>query len=377
MIKFPSGERPRVVSRALVGTSLRGASVPAAVVDELAFGSTRFGAGGAAGFSAQGAMLSLLQELPDGAPSFLVQPNEVCVAGGLHLDLSKDFLADLPPDGGLVRIGEEILAYESVDASSGTFVVAPGGRGLLGTVVQHHGPGEAVAPLDRQDVAVLTAGMDTSDSVLAVSSTRGFPSRGTVLVGGELMHYTRQRGGGLEMPRLSEEPGAMDGQGPGMFRGRYGSEVQGHVAGEPVILFPFRYWDRWADRADAPELAYQGFSMHEPAAFWRGVFWDAEQPGGGGASIEVLQRTDASVPWDADPDDTDGLTLHTLGLVEGLPNAIGRQSDRAEWRAFVRYAPNAFDALSGLSHGWKETPHLRSFGVTFLAPYMTLRRIDE
>ncbi len=378
LVKFPSGERPRVVTRAVVGASLRGGSVPAAVADELVFGSTPFGDGGSAGASAQGAALTLLQQLPDGETTLRVQPNEVRVAAGRHVDFSKDFLADLPQDGGLLRIGEEILAYESIDATSGTITIPVGGRGLLGTVVQHHGPGDLAIPLDRQDVAILTAGVDTSDSVLPVSTLRGFPPNGgTVLVGDEVMHYTRVREGALEMPRLSEEPGAMDGRGPGAFRGRYGSAVQGHASGQPVVLLPFRYWDRWTDRADGPELAYQGFALNEPAAFWRGVFWEDQAPPAGGASLEVLCRTDPSVPWDADPERTDGLDLFTLGLDEGRPNGLGRQSDLAEFRVFVRYAPGAFDSLTGLNHGWKQTPRLRTFGATFLAPYTTLRRVDE
>ena len=46
-----------------------------------------------------------------------------------------------------------------------------------------------------------------------------------------------------------------DGRGSGLFRGRYGTLPQTHGGGAPVILFPFRYWDRWAHQADAPELA--------------------------------------------------------------------------------------------------------------------------
>ena len=154
-------------------------------------------------------------------------------------------------------------------------------------------------------------------------------------------------------------------------------KLAAHAAGDPVILFPFRYWDRWADRADAPELAYFRLALRQPAAFWRTVFWDEEQPSSGGCAIEVLQRTDPAVPWDADPESTPQLKLLVRGMHKEEANPIGVQRDSAEWRAFVRYAPHAFDASTGLSHAWKQTPRLRLFGVEYLAPYISLRGVDR
>ena len=98
-----------------------------------------------------------------------------------------------------------------------------------------------------------------------------------------------------------------------------------------------------------------------------------------GTKIEVLQRLNPLMPWDAEPlpDLGQDLSLVEEGLVEGAMRAIGVQRDAVEWRAYVRYAPNAFDYTSGLSHAWKRTPRLTQFGVDYLGPGLTLRRVDE
>jgi hypothetical protein len=169
----------------------------------------------------------------------------------------------------------------------------------------------------------------------------------------------------------------MDEEGDGIFRGRFGTAPTTHLAGEPVLLFPFRYWDRWADRADCPEISYFGLELDQPSAWWQSVYWESEASGFDGATVGVLQRTDPDVPWDADPDEHPGLTLMWEGSQDGDEVPIGVQSDRIEWRTFVRYNPGAFDLETGISHGWKETPRLRRLGVSFLAPTQVLRSFDR
>ena len=41
------------------------------------------------------------------------------------------------------------------------------------------------------------------------------------------------------------------------------------------------------------------------------------------------------------------------------------------------YAKGAFDAKTGLSHGWRQTPRLRHLGVTSYAPSLTLRSVER
>ncbi|MBK7875689.1 MAG: hypothetical protein IPJ77_08050 [Planctomycetes bacterium] len=167
----------------------------------------------------------------------------------------------------------------------------------------------------------------------------------------------------------------MDAQAEGLFRGRFGTTPAAHSAGEAVILFPFRYWDRWAQRADASELAYFGLSLAQPSAFWTGCFFEKEDADA--AQIGVLQRTDPDAPWDADPERDARIALFWSGDEKGKPHGIGKQSDRVDWRIFVQYAKGAFDLKTGMPHGWRQTPRLKLFGVTSYAPSLTLRSVER
>jgi len=374
---FPSGERPRIAVSTAVGGVFNGgaAGVPAAVVDEIAFGNARFAEGTSNREASAGGQLVVAVACSATDNQITVVPNAVRLPGRLAVR-ALPFLQDCPEDAGLLRIGGEILAYDNRDTGSGVFTIAAFGRGLLGTEPTPHAVGEPVTLLEHIVVSALATGVGAGDAQLPIKDPDAFPQEGTVLIGQELLHYTALRESGLWMPARSTEPGTMDGRGDGLFRGRYGTQASGHSAGEVVIVFPFRYWDRWAERADAPELHYFGFSIDQPAAFWRSIFWTAEDASGA-ARVGVLQRTDPTVAWDADPDDTPGLELYWSGTREGDALPVGEQSDLIEWRVLVEYRQNAFDALTGRQHGWKETPRLRQLGAFFLAPSMTLRSIDR
>ncbi|MCK6447994.1 MAG: hypothetical protein L6Q99_16495 [Planctomycetes bacterium] len=377
LVLHPSGERPREVQTVVVGGSSRGGLVPSATVDELAFGSTRFGEGTTQGNALFGANAVVTRAFGDGDLAFQLAPKTLRAARGFWADPTVTFLDQLPKDCGLLKLGSEILAYDQYDSVTGEIQVAPNGRGLLGTRPQPHEAGETAMFLAAWQVSQLSSNVGAADAALALEDTAEFPREGTVLVGDELLHYTRLEGPGLGMPRGSREPGKQDGKGGALFRGRFGTAPAAHQFGEPVVLYPFRYWDRWAERADAPELSYFGFVIEQPAAFWRSLFWRAENTTSSGVELGVLQRADAAVPWDADPENTPGLALHWKGLIEEKPVPIAEQSDRIEWRAFVRYSSGAYDPLSGLAHGWKQTPRLRVFGANFLAPNLVLRKVDR
>ena len=78
-----------------------------------------------------------------------------------------------------------------------------------------------------------------------------------------------------------------------------------------------------------------------------------------------------------DPELEDGLSVDFAGRLDAGGNAIGVQSSRVDWRAFVRYEPGAFDPLLGLSHGWKTTPRLTLFGAEMIGPSAILWRQDR
>lgn len=379
VLKHPCGERPREVDRVFVGSNVRGAEVASSVVDELVFSATNFG--GSVGRAQQAGQLLLIQDLATGPQSVNVAANILLLANGEHGTGSVNPLSALPARPGLARVGDEIVCYESVDASTSSFNISAGGRGLLGTIETSHEVGATLTLLDSLVVSTLVANVSADDSTLPLRSTDGFPPQGTVLIDGELIHYTRIIGGALEMPRRSSEPGKRDAKAGGIFRGRFGTDPAGHNTSAPVILFPFRYWDRWSDRADAPEMGYFGLCVDQPSAFFKSAFFIQEEPSAGSARIEVLQRLVRRgrpvPPWDGDPLTTPGLSRLTLGAEREQGSPINDQADLIEWRAHVRYIPGAFDAINGLSHGWKQTPRLRVFGVEYLAPSAVLRRVGE
>jgi hypothetical protein len=377
LVMYPSGERPREIQRAVIGGSLRGGLVPSATVDEFVFGSTQVGGGTTQGNALVGASLVPSRALDEASLDLRVAPKAVRSARGVWYDPNAQFLEQLPKDCGLLRLGDEIVAYDHYDAVTGDVQLAPDGRGLLGTRPQPHEIGETAMFLDAWPVTQLDAQVRESDATLPLEDLAEFPPEGTALIGAELVHYTRFDGRGLGMPRASRDPGKLDQKGGPLFRGRYGTVAAGHAYGVPVIAYPFRYWDRWCERADAPELSYFAFAADQPAAFWRDVFWRAENPVSSGVELGVVQRTRAEVPWDSDPENTPGLAVLWKGSQEEKPIPIGVQSDRIEWRVFVKYSTGAYDPVAGLAHGWKETPRLRALGAEYLAPNLVLRKVDR
>ncbi len=381
LVLFPSGERPRAVDYMALGqgySSRAAGSVPSAVIDEVCFQDERLAMNTPLvdGESMRGARLMLASGIDEAGDELFLQPRTVRLALGPY-GASKYFLEDLPADAGLLRIGDEILCYEARNPETGLVSIASGGRGLLGTRPGPHEIGEPVHWIEGRRVTVLGGSLAADGGTIQVSDLTGFPLEGTVLIDRELIHYTWHRENALEMPRASGEPGAMDRDGPGIFRGRYGTEPAEHGVGAPVILFPFRYWDRWTEHADGPELAYLGLQAEQKAAWWRSVFWSWEEAAVGGSRLGVLQRSDEGTPWDADPELVPGLDLQWQGVVNDEPLRVASQADRLEWRVFVDYLPGAYDPDTGLSHGWKATPRFSRLGVFFIGPSLVLRSLDR
>lgn len=383
LVKYPSGELPRAVESIAIGGPFGNSAgiVPDAVVDELEFGATLFGDNLSTGESGRGAALLLGVEIGSGGGTIEIQNGTLRDARGFFSTSKVSPLSGIPEGGGLLRIGEEIIAYQNADQGGTSIVIAPGGRGMLGTEEQPHRVGESIYFLSHLRATTVLGPTGPADAELALADLHGLPQRGTLLVGQELLHYTRsdaRRGAGIVgMPRASEEPGEEDGEGGALFRGRFGTAASSHVVGTPAVLFPTRYWDRWADAADAPELAYFGFAAGQENAYWTGAFFEESEAQHAGAQLGMLVRASPEVPWDADPDNTDGLWLFDGATDESTRLSLGAQSDLLEWRVFVRYEPGAFDFVSGLSHGWKTSPELRFTGAEFVAPRVTLYREDR
>ena len=382
LVKFPSGELPRLVAQAAIGAGAGGLvdfGVPNCTVDEIEFSeSLAFsGLNGASPPShTAGAPMLLAANVGATDVSITVFPDLVRAADGT-ISNSGPIIGQWPADGGLLRIGEEILAYRGY--AGGRIDLAAGGRGLFGTRPQPHQITEPVYWLESWRATTLSAAVGPGDGILPLTSAEGFPREGTVLVGAELIHYTRIVAGGLAMPLTAGDPEELDdeGVGTGAFRGRYGTAPSSHPPGAAVIVFPARYWDRYAAQFDGPELAYFEFGMDQPGAWWKGLTWDAQEPSAGGAEVIVLQNVGTGVPWDGDPEDDPALTLFEDGTLNDDFIPLGMQADRVRWRVFARYAPGSFDPQFGLSHGWKETPRFIRLAATYEARNRVLRSVNR
>lgn len=378
IVKFPSGERPRIVANAsLGGPAIPGApgTIPSATIDEVAFGNPLFGSA-ELGEGGIGGQLVLERPFLDGELVMEIFENTLRTPVG-NVIVEGDLLSSLPEGGGLLRVGKELVVFEGYEIESDLIQVPEAGRGVLGTQVDGHAIGEGVSLVEGIRATTLTQGVGAGDAILPVNSTLGFPARGTVLVGQELIHYDWIYGDVLAMPERSRVAGANDGEGAGLWRGRFGTDTLAHPAGTPVILFPTRYWDRWADRAEAPEMHFLQLGLDAPSAYWRRLFFEVEESALAGPRLGVLQRTDPDLPWDATPDERPELKVIWDADTSSDGVAIERQSDAIDWRVFVRYEPGSFDALTGTRSGWKAAPRLKLLGAEYLSPWMLLEQVQR
>ncbi|MCA8942037.1 MAG: hypothetical protein KDB80_05700 [Planctomycetes bacterium] len=352
-VKFPSGELPAAdVQSAVVGQSGHQELAPMrGIVDEVAlvarrvtpvFLDTSFDAT-ANEFYVRGGFTPT----PIG-PLFGASPRQA-VAG-----------LDLPREGGLLWVDGEILAYQLFDPTSNRFDVATNGRGLLGTTPTAHDSGTLVYFVDQIPTEVLSAGVNNTGYELLVNRLGALPADGgTVLLGTELLHYAWTEGvGTLAMPAWTDPAG--DGRPEGLLRGRYGTTPVAGATGEAVIWFPFRYWDRFHERADDPAMAYAQYTS-DPGLSWFDRFGWIEEGNSELVDLQCYVRVDHRGRFDADPEETPGLFRFRKGEHQGGLNRIGMLGSAIELRFCVEYKPGAFDGQTFLAQDWKYAPILREF----------------
>ncbi len=284
--------------------------------------------------------------------------------------------------GGLLQVGEEILAYREV-TGNGEVQLAANGRGLLGTKATAHGMWETVTPLTRPGATVLSMDVDAGSPLLPVARADRLPlDRGLVLVDKELVHYVYSRRSlSLEMPprRAGRDRSSGNGAGAderfrpgdGIFRGRFGTVPAAHPAGTAVIEFPFRYWDTYAERADAPEMHHLDLHLESPRAVFETVTWEEETPLAL-VDLQLLARVDARAPWWEKPSPSKGLFLFDAPTRKNEARRIGMQGNVLDLRFFTVYKPGAFDPVNFLARAWKTAPTLKSVKVVYEAPTLVL-----
>jgi hypothetical protein len=355
VVKFPSGELPAAYCENVhIGSGVGNESPMRGFIDEVDV------------VQHESADLVVDEAFNASAKVFRVNPGMTYTSIG-PVFYQNDLSANYPAGGGLLWIDGELMAYQS--RKDGEFTLATNGRGLLNTEARDHDRGARVHFLSHRPAAILNGGVGTRDAVLPVQSLASMPRSGTVLLGRELLHYawSRQVGdsGTLEMPQWY--PPGDDGtssSGRGLFRGRFGTAPMGASSGEVVISWPFRYWDRYAEFSDDPELAYFQFTTTEAPSFYRSLTWREETQD---ALVDVicLARTDSKAPWTADPAATAGLWQFTRNAGNDEPSVLDAQASRLEVRFAVVYKPGVVDLITGKAHAWKTSARVDKVRVQY------------
>ena len=356
MVKFPSGELPAAYCENVpVGGGVNNSAPISGFVDEIDV-TTHALAG-----------LVVEEAFNAQAQTFRVHQHMTYDAAGPRW-WRNNITASHPRSGGLLMIDGEIVAYR--DYQNGEFTVANNGRGMLDTEARDHDRGAHVLFLTNRPAAILSSAVAGRDETLSLQALGALPDRnGTVLLGHELLHYTWVRVQGdqvsLEMPRWY--PSGQRGStslARGLYRGRYGTAPASASTGEAVVQFPFRYWDRYAELSDDPELGYFQVTSTAAPSHFRSLTW-REETREGTVDVVCLVRTDSRAPWDADPDTTPGLWMFTRNGDDENPRILDAHASRLEVRFATKYLSGAFDFVTMTAHGWKTAARVSKVTVEY------------
>ena len=188
----------------------------------------------------------------------------------------------------------------------------------------------------------------------------------TVLMNRELLHYTWTAGNQLmEMPTW-RDPESDDQQATqGLFRGRFGTAPASASAGDALVWYPIRYWDRFHERAEDPEMHHVQVTLNQNSVFYASLEWEEEIPDAQFIDVHCYVRVDGLAAFSADPDKERMLFRFKDAKVNEKPNYIGRQGSVLEARFITEYKPGAFEAETFLQHAWKLAPVVRRCTISY------------
>jgi hypothetical protein len=306
-------------------------------------------------------------------------------ANGLPIDANT-----FPPDGGVLKIDEELILYQQFDATSGKFTGCK--RGAFGTTANPHDYEAFVSAVWAFPCSQLMTGIDTTSGSYELKDASDFPDDGYFRVGlsSEVIGYTDWNvNNNLTGPLGRIDPTAKQYQttdtskkvGGAIFRGRFGTIPAAANQGDLVIAMPFRVYDRYAEHADDPEQSYLELSWTKHGAIWKRITWDADPI----KFVEVvaLVRFSGGPAWDADkiihvgqePIPTEDRRKWLYQIVDPkAENLLNVEADRVEVRIGIRYDKGAFDPYGTAiaPDYWKESPQIRKMVVEYVAPPQVL-----
>jgi hypothetical protein len=357
IVKFPSGELPAAFcAEPSIGAGVGGDQPIQGIVDEVEV-------------IAHIAQDLVLEEIMD-ANAQQLTTNPLYYNNSIGaVWAGRDLSANYPENGGLIQVDDEVMAYSA--RANGVFTIAQNGRGLLNTEARGHDRGARVKFLTHRACAILTGGVGGTEAVIPVQDVSPMPIAGTLLMGQELLHYTWSRNSAntLEMPNWypPNEDGTIEtgtSSARGLFRGRYGTQSQGAGSGEVVISWPFRYWDRYAEFSDDPELAYSQLTTNEAPVFFRDLRW-REETTDSRVQVVCRVRTDSLAPWTAEASAFPGLWEFVGKPADGAAHKLNRGASRLEIRFQTVYQPGCVDLQAFTQHGWKTSARVEDVRIQY------------
>ncbi|MBI3272508.1 MAG: hypothetical protein HYZ53_26190 [Planctomycetes bacterium] len=275
--------------------------------------------------------------------------------------------------GGAIKLEDEVLGYASFADVGTRSEPAPSGqytvrlvelsgceRGFLKTKAVAHGVGARVFNLTFFSVGALGGAISATSASFGMSAPapgqpQGFPREGYVLLGEELLGYTRNTGKELRMPTGRD--------GVGLWRGAFGTLPAAHGLRELAYAMPFRYWDRSRPRVEDDTQACYQIERRATGALWKRLTWQARCPDPR-LVVRALVRLDGRPAWDQEPTGKPG-GLWEFKDGDGK-NRLDARGDRIEVRFLFEYLDGAYAAGA-----WKDTPALDSVKVEFEQPTVT------
>ncbi|MEN8151230.1 MAG: hypothetical protein ABFS86_15550, partial [Planctomycetota bacterium] len=312
-------------------------------------------------------------------------------------------ISGLDEDGGILRINDEIIAYEELDTGTGRLSGVR--RGIHGSPADYHSFYELVGPVEAIHMAVLENAITSTSAEIQMNKSDLFPKDGGyVMIDDEIIGYTEVQGTTLVMPTdlnanseevdnpfLRRKPGEEDEEdsdaGGGIFRGRFGTAATEHPANSIVYFFPARHPDRYRERSVDPETSAIIVTKRVDGAIWKRISWDEKLIEY--TDIKVLARFDGTPAWDSDniysvdeqmvvsgnAEDFQKNPKSFLFLVESphaenrLGPKLGIQADRIELRFGFQFLEGAFSNVDEeRPDSWKDTPWVKSVRVEYVAP---------
>ncbi|MFH0938089.1 MAG: hypothetical protein V1899_02235 [Planctomycetota bacterium] len=395
-LKWPSGELPdalnaprHVCSDYLVNNQVHGH------VDELRV-NTHTTTGGRVALTTDGVGVQA------NAETIFIEDHD---AWPVNKDLTALHLNWPEQNGGLVRIGDELLFFERANKQSVSQYVdvapllknkdARKGfepcqrkylpknniktkqvlalqkltRGVLGTVAADHPAGAPAMLLDGMVVSFLKKPLINNSDSLTITNGVGFPQEGYALIGNQAYQ-------GCEIVSYLKGGGSTTMTGINNFRGRYGTHRGNYDAGVIVRSLPFRYWDREGRCYDGDGLAFVEAGYASSDAVWDSIELvtkaPEERPMPNRVRPRLLVRFNGFPNWDVEP------TNQECGLYEFrpkrpvLPLSGGIRADQIELRVYWEFMSGAFHP----SPDWKRNYGIEKLRATYHSP-LQMRRLDE